>query len=102
MRFDEMDQELVERAKECKTTDERMAFVAENGIELTDEQLESIAGGKRNGGAKLKRECPGSSDGDHHYVWTGRTRPGEYWKDLWPDYEGRCKVCGHTDWFWFK
>lgn len=37
MRFEEMNPEQVEKAKSCETTEERMAFVKENGIELTDE-----------------------------------------------------------------
>ena len=33
------------RAKACKTPEDYIAFAREEGIELTDEQLEAIAGG---------------------------------------------------------
>ena len=50
MRFDEMSQELMEELKEkaekCETDEERLAVLAENGVELTEEQLEGIAGGR--------------------------------------------------------
>ena len=49
MRFEDMTPEMVERAKGCETAEERTAFIRENGIELTDEQLEGIAGGKKFG-----------------------------------------------------
>ena len=45
MRFEDLTPEKIEQAKKCETADERMAFVKENGIELTGEQLEAIAGG---------------------------------------------------------
>ena len=37
--------EQLEKAKACKTSDELMALVREEGIELTDEQLDAISGG---------------------------------------------------------
>ena len=45
MRFEDMTPEMVERAKGCETAEERTAFIRENGVELTDKQLEGIAGG---------------------------------------------------------
>lgn len=45
MRFEDLTPEKIEQAKECKTADERLAFVKENGIELTGEQLDVLAGG---------------------------------------------------------
>ena len=44
MKFEELTPEQIEKAKRCETREERMAFIKENGIELTDEQLESVAG----------------------------------------------------------
>lgn len=97
MRFDEMSPELVEKAKKCETREERMAFIAENGLELTDEQLESIAGGRDRLMAKLKKStCPNSEDGSHDWELTGRTRPSENFGNSWPDQEKRCKRCGLT------
>ncbi len=67
MRIEELSSEQVERAKGCETDEERKAFIAENGIDLTDEQLEDIAGGEYlpscgDGG------CPKTSSGMHKYV----------------------------------
>ncbi len=36
---------LKERAKACATTEELLALAAEEGIELTDDELEGISGG---------------------------------------------------------
>ena len=37
MRLEDMTPEMVEKAKGCETPEERMAFIRENGIELTVE-----------------------------------------------------------------
>lgn len=36
----------IERASACKTPEEILAFAQDEGLELTDEQLEAVAGGK--------------------------------------------------------
>ena len=100
MRFDEMSAEqkaqLREKAQKCETSEERMAFLAESGIELSDEQLKGISGG----GVSLPdfRVCPKSKSKDHVWVFTGRTRPGSIFGDWWPDKEEQCKFCGVTRW----
>lgn len=38
----------------------------------------------------------------HKWVFTGRTRPGTIFGNLWPDYEKRCEYCHETRWFWRK
>ena len=102
MRFDQMTPELREKAQKCETAEERMAFIEDSGIELTDEQLDGIAGGdppwKKTGGNSTPT-CPKSSNGKHEWVPTGRTRPGSIFGDIWPDKEKRCKWCGKTKWF---
>ena len=45
MDFSELTPELKERMKACKTEDDLVALASEQGIELSDEQLEAIAGG---------------------------------------------------------
>ena len=98
MRFDQMTPELREKAQKCETAEERMAFVEESGIELTDEQLEAISGGNRTSKTFYK-ECEENPNGSKHYwVRTGNTRPGSVFGDLWPDTEFRCKWCGKTKW----
>lgn len=40
-----MSQELKDRAKACKTPEELIALAKEEGLELTNEQLQGVAGG---------------------------------------------------------
>ena len=95
MRYEDLTQEQLERARECKTDEERKAFIEEVGTELSDEQLEGVSGG-----SIFEPECPRAPKGRHVLVHTGRTRPGKIWGDDWPDYEFRCTVCGYTEWHW--
>ena len=37
--------ELQEKLKACKTTEELVALVREEGVELTDEQIDAVSGG---------------------------------------------------------
>ena len=46
MEFDELSQELKDKAKACKTPEEVLALASEEGLALSDEELEEIAGGK--------------------------------------------------------
>ena len=46
MNLDNLSPELLEKAKECKTLDEFAALAKEAGLELTDEMLAEIAGGR--------------------------------------------------------
>lgn len=97
MRFKDMTPEQHEKAKNCETAAERVAFLEENGIELTDEQLEGIAGGEIADSSV--NMCPAKNYKEQHkYVHTGQTRPGDYFGDWWPDKEYRCEYCGHTYW----
>jgi hypothetical protein len=45
MEFNDLTDEQKAKAKAAKTPEELMALVKEKGIELTDEQLESVSGG---------------------------------------------------------
>ena len=45
MEFNDLTDEQKAKAKAAKTPEELMALVKEEGIELTDEQLESVSGG---------------------------------------------------------
>ena len=94
MRFEELTPEQIEQAKKCETPEERAAFMEENGIELSDEQLENIAGGETGGG------CSGLGGRDHDWVDTGETRPNKLWGNNPPDRKYRCKKCGVTVWKW--
>ena len=104
MRLDETTPEMKEALKEeaqgCKTPEERMAFLAKNGIELTDEQTEGVAGGRFDPPWMLyKKECPyNPNNNKHEWVKTGRTKPGKVCGDWWPNKEERCVYCGKTKW----
>lgn len=52
MKFEDLTPELKEKALACKTSEELIALAESEGIELSDEELEAVAGGK--GGWK----CP--------------------------------------------
>ena len=44
-RFDELPDELKEKAKACKSADELMKLAADNMVALSDEEVEAISGG---------------------------------------------------------
>jgi hypothetical protein len=43
--YDSLTEEQKEKAKACKTMDDFLKFAGEEGIELPDETLDSVAGG---------------------------------------------------------
>ena len=45
MNFEDLTPELKEKAIACKTPEELLELARQEGIDLTDEQLESISGG---------------------------------------------------------
>ena len=45
MTFDDLTDEQKERVKACKTAEELVELAKAEGVELSDEQLEGIAGG---------------------------------------------------------
>ena len=46
MEFDELSQELKDKARACETPEEMLALVKDEGITLSDEGLDQISGGK--------------------------------------------------------
>ena len=46
MDFEDLNPELQEKLKAANTPDELVALVKEEGMELSDEQLEAMSGGK--------------------------------------------------------
>lgn len=45
MNFEDLTDEQKSKARECKTTEELIAFAESEGIELSEEQLDAMAGG---------------------------------------------------------
>ena len=95
MKIEELTPEMVEEAKKCETPEERLAFIRENGIELTDEQLEGISGGGWDSGDV----CPKDPTGKKSHKWE-RTGREEICYNLSPgmQYEYRCANCGDMKW----
>ena len=46
MDLSNVSQELMDKARNCKTPEELLALARQEGIELSDEELEGIAGGQ--------------------------------------------------------
>lgn len=95
MKLEDLTPELAKQAAGCTTPEERMTFVRDNGIELTDEQLEAISGGMLPTGSSVQI-CP--KGGQHDLRKTGNERPGDFFGSLWPDVEYRCIKCGESKW----
>ena len=45
MNLEDLNPEQIEKAKSCKTPEEVLAYAKEEGFELSDDQLDGIAGG---------------------------------------------------------
>lgn len=50
MEFKDLSAELQEKARTCKSADELLALAQSEGIGLSDEQLQAVAGGSWDGG----------------------------------------------------
>ena len=57
MNFEYLDAELQEKAKACKTPEELLKLAADEGYELSDEQIESISGGLGDWGSDCQDWC---------------------------------------------
>lgn len=59
MNFEDLTPEQLEKAKACKSVDELVALAKSEGIELTDEQLQGIAGGEDWSQCEMILQCSG-------------------------------------------
>ena len=82
-----LSEEQIERLKKCKNSDEILAFAKEEGIELSDEQLEAINGGC---GDSAPDNCP--QCGSDKIYW--QITYDEFF-DFDYFYKCKCRVCGH-------
>lgn len=102
MKIKDLTKEQIEKAKACKTREEKLAFLKKYNIEIPDELLNEVAGGNDITAAECPdvNDCPNSPSAFNIHEWkrTGRYRPAEIFGDLWPDYEERCEYCGRTHW----
>ena len=60
MNIEDLSPEILEKAKACKTPEELAALAREEGVELSDEQLEAISGGSWCGGLCRNNSCGGA------------------------------------------
>ena len=80
-------EEQVAKIKACKTQDEMLKLAKEEGIELTDDQLDAVSGGVCT---ETLPKCPMCNfndcvteeyqGGSYHYHCT---RCDEYWSERW-------------------
>ena len=50
MQFEDLTQEQLDKARACTSAEELMALAQQEGIELSDQELESVSGGAWNCG----------------------------------------------------
>ena len=81
-----LSKEQIDRIKECKNQEEILALAKQEGVELTDEQLEAVSGGF------CTERCP-NCHSDYivtiKYDAQERDGPVLMWKAK------KCKSCGH-------
>ncbi|HAM14734.1 MAG TPA: hypothetical protein DCP91_02490 [Eggerthellaceae bacterium] len=58
MSFEYLDAELQEKAKACKTPEDFLKLAADEGYELSDEEIESISGGGGSWGGECEKFKP--------------------------------------------
>ena len=80
-------EEQISRVKACKNSGELLKLAKEEGIELTDEQLEAVSGGVCTASMPKCPRCGSNefvteeySGGSYHYCCT---QCQEYWRERW-------------------
>ena len=102
MKPEEMTPDMIGTLRSLKSPEERRTYLAKNSVELTADQLSTIAGGFNPGvptdtSSKPYDECPNNPGKSCDYtIKTGRKRPGDIFGNLWPDVEYKCKWCEKT------
>ena len=61
-----LSEEQIAKIHECKTADEILALAKEEGVELTEEQLEAISGG----GLCKSNKCPNCGSKNMKQKWS--------------------------------
>ena len=81
--------EQIEKASKCKDSKELLELAKEEGVELTDEQLNAISGGCSDPAPKVAK-CPQcGAEVTAEYI---ETTPGD------GKYQYQCLACGYS-WF---
>lgn len=87
--FEGLTKEQIEKAKNCKNNEELLALAKEEGIELTDEQLEAVSGGACTEHTPNLGTCP--KCGSTNFIY------GEYSDFSTTKYDCECLDC-QTRW----
>lgn len=77
-------EEQINKVKICKNKDELLKLAKEEGIQLTDEQLEAVNGGGCTSEPPSDVKCPKCGSNKTEWVWFP-----------FVGYELTCKKCGH-------
>lgn len=71
-----LSEEQIAKIKDCKSQEEILKLAKEEGIELSDEQLEAVSGGVCQGDIDVSMTCPKcgawaevSAVGDHYHCY---------------------------------
>ncbi len=83
MNLDNLTPEQIEQAKTLRTTEELVKYAMENGVELTDEQMEKVAGGDVWDDAQFSETT--CTNCGKRVTWTGGS-----------DTPVMCPYCGHV------
>ena len=83
MNLDNLTPEQIEQAKTLRTTEELVKYAMENGVELTDEQMEKVAGGSVWADAQFSETT--CTNCGKRVTWTGGS-----------DTPVMCPYCGHV------
>ena len=83
LNLDNLTPEQIEQAKTLRTTEELVKYAMENGVELTDEQMEKVAGGSVWDDAQFSETT--CTNCGKRVTWTGGS-----------DTPVMCPYCGHV------
>ena len=82
-------EEQIAKVKSCQNNEEVLAIAKEEGIELTDEQLEAVSGGG-DMCSSARRCCPKCYSNDYRKLGpSGDSDPNKPYKFV-------CEKCGHS------
>jgi len=90
MDFESLSKDQQNKLLSCKTSEDLLAAVSQEGIELTDAQLEQVSGGWDS--TESAGTCPFCGSGDTEKRWNGGANPTWY---------GWCNSCS-KGWVTFK
>ena len=80
-------EEQIAKAKDCRSAEELLRLAKEEGVELTEEQLQAVSGGCSSDA----RKCPYCGSKEYEAASTKRSMFNE------PGYSYKCKKC-HKIW----